>query len=179
NSAKSETYFYFEGGDWYTVTIPGYRVYVASIFELTESDWREKRVFNFNWQNFKTLKAHFPAATNQNFTISFSNNIFGIEEVALADTTKLSSYLESLFNLKSDRILTTHEVTQYDSLYATSPLLQIEIEDIANKKMSLQIYQLEKNKPILGRINEEPILLPTQSSLVLLKQRDYFVLKQE
>jgi hypothetical protein len=179
NSTKSETYFYFEGGDWYTVTIPGYRVYVASIFELTESDWREKRIFNFNWQNFKTLKAHFPAASKQNFTLTFTNNIFSIEEVALADTTKLSNYLESLFNLKAERILTPNEVANYDSLYVAPPLLQIEIEDIANKKMNLKIYQIERDKPIVGRINEECVLLSPQASKFLLKQRDYFVLKQK
>src|SRR5260370_41294162 len=58
---KSETYFQLSDGIPYVFTIPGYRVYVASVFEIPTTDWRDKRVFNFNWQNFKSLEATFPS----------------------------------------------------------------------------------------------------------------------
>jgi hypothetical protein len=176
NPAKSETYFSFDGNDWYVVTIPGYRVYVASIFDLTENDWRDKRVFNFNWQNFKSLKAHFPQQPTQDFTISFANKLFGIEEVAVADTTKLSNYLEAIFNLQAEKILTPEEATKYDSLLAAEPFLQIEIQDIATKTFALKIYSSPgKNNRLVARTKEEAILLPPQAAAVM-RKREYFVL---
>ena len=87
NDQKTETYFQFEGDTPYLVAIPGYRVQVASIFELTENGWRDKKIFNFNWQNFKKLKATFPLRPAANFTVVLANNLFSLEEVAVADTT--------------------------------------------------------------------------------------------
>jgi hypothetical protein len=178
NDQKTETYFQLANDAPYFVTIPGYRVYVASIFELTENEWRDKRVFNFNWQNFKSLKSHLPQQTNQDFTISFANKLFGIEEVAVADTTKLSNYLESIFNLQADRILSQEEATNYDSLFATSPLLQIEIQDIAKRTFGLKIYPPQgKSKLVVAKMNEEPILLQPQAAASVMRRREYFILK--
>lgn len=178
NPAKSETYFSFDGNNWYVVTIPGYRVYVASIFDLTENDWRDKRVFNFNWQNFKSLKAHFPQQPTQDFTISFSNKLFGIEEVAVADTTKLSNYLEAIFSLQAEKILISVEAAKYDSLFTRGPVFEIAIQDIAAKTIDLKIYPLQrKNMPIVAQMNEEVILLPAQAAALVMKRREYFVLK--
>lgn len=178
NPAKSETYFSFDGNDWYVVTIPGYRVYVASIFDLTENDWRDKRVFNFNWQNFKSLKAHFPQQPTQDFTISFANKLFGIEEVAVADTTKLSNYLEAIFNLQAEKILTPGEATKYDSLFAHGPLFEITIQDIAAKNFDLKIYLAKgKTKSVLAQTNGEAIFLPSQVVASVMKKKEYFVLK--
>jgi hypothetical protein len=176
NPAKSETYFSFDGNEWYVVAIPGYRVYVASIFDLTENDWRDKRVFNFNWQNFKSLKAHFPQQPTQDFTISFANKLFGIEEVAVADTTKLSNYLEAIFSLQAEKILTPGEATKYDSLFAHGPLFEITIQDIAAKNFDLKIYSSPgKNSRLFARTKEEAILLPPQAAAVM-RKREYFVL---
>jgi Domain of unknown function (DUF4340) len=178
NDQKTETYFQLANDVPYFVTIPGYRVYVASIFELTENEWRDKRVFNFNWQNFKNLKAHFPQQANQDFTVSFANKLFGIEEVAVADTTKLSNYLEAIFNLQADRILSKEEASAYDSLFATEPFLQIEIQDIAKKTFTLKIFSsIGKNQPIVAQMNEERILLQPQAAASVMRRREYFVMK--
>jgi hypothetical protein len=178
NDQKTETYFQLANDAPYFVTISGYRVYVASIFELSENEWRDKRVFNFNWQNFKSLKSHLPQQTNQDFTISFANKLFGIEEVAVADTTKLSNYLESIFNLQADRILSQEEASTYDSLFANEPLLQIEIQDIAKKTFGLKIYLPQgKSKLVVAKMNEEPILLQPQAAASVMRRREYFVMK--
>jgi hypothetical protein len=78
NDRKTETYFQLAQTKIpYLITIPGYRVYVASIFELTASEWRDKRIFNFNWQNFKSLKAHLPQQANQDdFTCVIGQSAF-------------------------------------------------------------------------------------------------------
>jgi hypothetical protein len=180
NDQKTQTYFQLTGEeDIYFVTIPGYRVYVAGIFELNENGWRDKRIFNFNWQNFKKLRAHFPQQPNQDFTISLANSLFSIEEVAVADTTKLSSFLESVFNLRASQILTNQEKMDYDSLLGTPSIFQLEIEDISKHVLSLSIYGSKSGSQMLLGLagNEEAVLLPAMAARSVMRGRDYFVLK--
>ncbi len=179
NDQKTATYFQLDNDAPYFVSIPGYRVYVASIFELTESEWRNKRVFNFNWQNFKRLKVNFSEHPTQGFTISLANGLFGIEEVTVADTTKLSSYLESIFNLQAERILTEKEAAIYDSLLATSPNFDLVIEDISKKKFELKLFSsASKSTLVLATMNnDERILLQPGAVFNILRKRDYFVFK--
>jgi hypothetical protein len=66
NASKTQTYFLLDGtDDPYLMTIPGYRVYVSGIFELAENGWRDKRIFNFRWENFKSLTASFLSIQNK------------------------------------------------------------------------------------------------------------------
>ncbi len=177
--SKMETYFQFDNDVPYFVTIPGYRVYVASIFELTENEWRNKKVFNFNWQNFKKLNVNLSEYPGQNFTISLANGLFGIEEITVADTTKLSNYLESIFNLQAERILSEKEALNYDSILATSPALDMVIEDISKKKFELKIFpSASKSALVVATMNQgEPILLQPRAVFNILRKRDYFVFK--
>lgn len=178
NEPKTETYFQLPGEQPYFVTIPGYRVYVASIFELTANEWRDKRIFNFNWQNFKSLKSHLPADSAQDFTVTLANGLFGIEEVAVTDTTKLSQYLESIFNLRADRFLTSEEIQQNDSLLGTKPVATLTIQDIAKHQIQLSVFGNSKNSAgILATLNQEPVLLRKEALMAVLRKRTYFVMK--
>ncbi len=176
NDQRSETYFQLaEDKKSYLITIPGYRVFVASLFELSEAEWRDKRIFNFNWQNFKSLKAHFAQQANQDFTISFANQLFGIEEVEVADTTKLSTYLESVFNLQADQF-NTNSSGRYDSLLKTTPAYSITVMDIASRTYKLEVFPpLKGEQVILGRLNDNLSALfnPKQIAQIS-RKRSYF-----
>jgi hypothetical protein len=174
NPAKSETYFHLEGNDWYVVTIPGYRVYVASIFELTENDWREKRIFNFNWQNFKSLRASFAGQASEDFTINAQKQYISIDGIE-ADTTKLLGYLDAVLQMSSDKILSGEEAKQYDSLFNADPSVTISIFDIANREWRLSVFgTASAQKPVLAKLNNEAILLNAKAAAVLLRGRTYF-----
>lgn len=180
NEEKTETYFQLAGDEAiYLVTIPGYRVYAASIFELGESGWRDKRIFNFNWQNFKELKVHFPKRTDQDFSVSLVNNLFSIAEVSVADTTKLSGFLESLFELQAEQILSKTESMRYDSLLSVYPVVELAIQDISKKYIALKIFPPQKGSGvILGRINDsETVLLSPRAAAAVSRGRDFFVMK--
>ncbi|MFM8911853.1 MAG: DUF4340 domain-containing protein [Flammeovirgaceae bacterium] len=175
NPAKSETYFYFEGGDWYVVTIPGYRVYVASVFELTESDWREKRIFNFNWQNFKSLRTTFPQQQSEDFSITAQKQYIAIDGMEAADTTKLLGYLDQVLQMASDKLLSAEEAKSYDSLLNTSPAVTVSIYDIANREWKLSVFGTPlAQKLVLAQSNQEAILLNAKAAAVLLRGRSYF-----
>jgi hypothetical protein len=180
NEEKTETYFQLAGDEAiYLVTIPGYRVYVASIFELGESGWRDKGIFNFNWQNFKELKVHFPKRIDQDFSVSLVNNLFSIAEVPVADTTKLSGFLESLFKLRAEQILSKTESARYDSVLTGDPIVELVIQDISKRSFELKVYPPKRgNSLVVGRMNQsETVLLSPRAVAAVSRGRDFFVLK--
>lgn len=176
NAQKTETYFQLKGGKPYLVTIPGYRVYVASIFELATIDWRDKLVFNFNWQNIKDLQVTFANDGKQNFRASYQNKFFGIEGIASTDTTKLNNFMDALLQLRAERILSKAQAKPHDTLLAHKPIMEISIHDIANRDYTLKIFSTEKGKDFLvGKTNEDVVLLNPFSLKEVFRKRDFFV----
>jgi len=180
NAQNSETYFQLRDGVPYLVTIPGYRVYVASVFEVPASDWRDKTVFNLNWQNIKSVAVKFPKNENQNFTASFQNKIFSVENIKETDTTKLASFMDALIQLRADKILTAEQSHRYDSLIAANSLEEITVRDIADRTYQLKIFPLQKGKsPVIGIRNEEVLELNPLVLREIYKARDSFVAKND
>jgi hypothetical protein len=173
NDRKSETFYELSGeGSPYLVTIPGYRVYVGAIFELTSSDWRDKRIFNFNWQNFKRLTATFQGNEKENFAVSYQNKFFGLEGNPKADTTKLNDYLDAVSLVQAIRYLPKTERAKYDSMLATSPYYTIEVSDIANRSYRLDIYQTNgQDAAVLGKLGDGEAVLISREDLIRLDRK--------
>jgi len=161
NDRKSETYYELAGeSSPYLITIPGYRVYVAAIFELASLDWRDKRIFNFNWQNFKRLTATYKGNEKESFAISFQDAYFGLEGNSQADTTKLNDYLDAVSLIQAIRYLPQGESTAYDSILTTLPYYSIEATDIANRNYRLDLYSPKRGEAVvLGKMGEGPAVL--------------------
>lgn len=177
NDRKTET-FYELGGDNspYLVTIPGYRVYVAAIFELSALDWRDKRIFNFNWQNFKRLTATIHENDKESFAISFQDKFFGMEGNPKADTTKLNDYLDAVSLVQVKRYLPDGESPRYDSMLATRPYCTIEVSDIANRGYRLDLYQPAKqDEVILGKMGDgQAVLIGREDFTRLDRKKSHF-----
>jgi Domain of unknown function (DUF4340) len=177
NTQKTETYFQTKDGKPYVVAIPGYRVYVASIFELTSNDWRDKQVFNFNWQNIKSLEVTFTSDSKQNFNASFRGKFFSIDGIA-TDTAKLDRFMDALFQMHAERILDSMEVKNYTTALLQKPMMEIIIQDIANRSYPLTLFPPEKeSRYMVGKINEEVVLLNPLALKEILRKREYFISK--
>jgi len=168
NDRKSETYYELAGESApYLVTIPGYRVYVAAIFELTSLDWRDKRIFNFNWQNFKKLTADNQQNETENMVISFQDKFFGLEGMPEVDTTKLNDYLDAVSLVQAVRFIPIGESERYDSLLATTPYCTIEVTDIANRSYLLNLYEPQKQDAvILGKMGDGQALIISRDDFI-------------
>jgi hypothetical protein len=179
NIQKTESYFQKAGQPPYVMTVPGYRLYVSYILELDESGWRDKRVFNFNWRNFKSLNMIVPGDPSQNFEVSFKDQFFGITGIDAGDTTKLNDYLDAVSLLNADQFLKPGVSPLYDSLVKTRPAFRIEIKDIADKTYSLDIFTPLKNDPsVLGKIEEnQPVIFNPNNILPIARKRNYFIQK--
>lgn len=180
NAQKSQAYFKNDEDVPYIMVIPGYRVYASGIFELDVNGWRDKRVFNFNWRNFKSLSASFPDEKNQDFTVALIDQYFKIEKMPQTDTARLNNYLDEISYLTANQFIATGYSAKYDSTVKTSPAFVIEIKDIADRSYKLTIFQPIKNDPyVLGQIGEVDLaLFERQRILPLAKGRTYFGGKQ-
>ncbi|MEQ9414490.1 MAG: DUF4340 domain-containing protein, partial [Cyclobacteriaceae bacterium] len=140
NTAKTEAYFMGDDSNPYIMTIPGYRVYVSGVFELAANGWRDRRVFNFNWRNFKKLEAQFSRQSSQNFTIADQGSGFELVSSPPSDTTKLNDYLDAVSLLIAKEYLTSGQVPVYDSLMQTSPIATISVYDLGDNALILDLY---------------------------------------
>ncbi|MBL0741240.1 DUF4340 domain-containing protein [Chryseolinea lacunae] len=171
---KSQTYFSKAGGEPYLVTIPGYRVYVAGIFELPESGWRDKFVFGFNWRNFMRLEAEFPARPADNFAVALQDRFFSIQGLSQADTTKLNDYLDDVSLLTADEFVATTPVL--DSLSKTAPIMTVRVKDIGQREFVLQLFApTAPRQPFRGLIGGQQWALLAEGKVVpILRPKNFF-----
>lgn len=180
NLEKTLTYFYREGDQPYVMTIPGYRIYVASILELDENGWRDKRVFNFNWRNFRKLAVSFSEDAKENFEVSQRDRFFDIAGMN-ADTTRLNNFLDDVSLLTGNGFILPASFPQYDSLLKSSPSMRIVINDIANRNYQLELFQSIPGDPnVLGRVNDRDVMIFDRKKIIrVAKNRTYFTKRRE
>lgn len=175
NDAKTQALFLKEGGDDpYIMTIPGYRVYVSGIFELTESGWRDKIVFGFNWRNFQRLEMTFPGRPKDNFNVALLENYFSVEGLAQVDTTKLNDFLDNVSLLTTEEYLTAND--KLDSLGTVKPVVSILVLDIGRKEYRLQLYPpVGPRRRIYGLINQTQWALFQENKVAgVMRPRNFF-----
>ncbi len=180
NPEKTLTYFYSEGDQPYVITIPGYRIYVASILELDENGWRDKRVFNFNWRNFRKLTLSFSSDAKENFEVNQRDRFFDVAGME-ADTTKLNNFLDDVSLLTGDQIILPKIFPKYDSLLKSPPTVKILINDIANRNYQLELFQGIQGDPnVVGRVNDNDVMIFDRKKIFrIAKNRTYFKKRTE
>lgn len=180
NAGKTEAYFISNDNIPYLMVIPGYRVYAAGVFELDQNGWRDKRIFNFNWRNFKKLTAQFSDPKRKGFVIEDNGFGFDINNTTGTDTTRLNDYLDVVSLLMAKNFVTQGENQAYDSVLQTRPEVTIEILDLGDNKFSLELYEpIKGDGQVAGKLNgAEGVLFDRQQVLPLQRGRDYFLIKR-
>jgi hypothetical protein len=155
NESKNQAYFLKENTNVpYIVTIPGYRVYVSGIFELAESEWRDKFVFGFNWRNFNRLETRFPAKPDQDIVVEMDQGAPVLRGVQEVDTARLNSYLDDISLLTVDDFVPA--TSSLDSLSKTRPTVTVLVTDIGKREYFLQLYAgNDKSMHYFGIINSD------------------------
>lgn len=177
NVGKSEAWFLRVGDDQpFVMIIPGYRVYVSGIFELKASGWRNKRIFDFNWRNFKSLTSVYPREPKEGFTVEMRQRYFGIRELEQADTTKLNDYLDAVSLLLARRFVEPGDATA-DSLMNTGSVASLEIRDIADRTFGLELFAPRKNdQEVYGRTSDgQVVTFEREDVMAIVRRRSYFI----
>ena len=142
NPARTQSYFMLADSDQpYIVEIPGYRNYLSGIFDLTEYQWRDRRLFNTHWRSLQSLKVSYPTNIKSDLNIYFENAFFKVERVSRLDTTALMEYLATYELFEANEFIPRGFSVAYDSLSQLEPLAIIDLEEInAANNQRLSIY---------------------------------------
>jgi hypothetical protein len=140
NSLKTEAYVMRDGMQPYIAVIPGYRVYAAAIFELTSVEWRDKRVFNFNWRNFAGLKI---TQRGESFNITAGDQGILVDGSPKADTAALNAFLDAISLLRVERFLQPGEYSAHLAALERGAEVLFEVSDIAGNVFRLEVFGSE------------------------------------
>ncbi len=169
NKATQQSFIVASTNKPYLVHIPGYRSYVAGIFQVPEADWRSRLVFTTQFTNLNTLKVKY-AKDSLNFR--YKNSFFEIEGMQ-ADSTQLITALEDFLFIQTDQYLQPSELAAFqpDSLVSTPPLVTITCTQLSGTNETLRVYPTRAGKFYLA-------LSPDSSYCVLNKKRFNKILRK-
>jgi hypothetical protein len=171
NLSRTQAYFMREDGTGpHLVVIPGYRVFVTGVFELSAGEWREKLIFDFNWRNFRSLQATFrnPAG---NFQVEMQKGLVSVKDVVETDTARLNTFLDQISLLRVEAYVNTDK--KLDSLGRTLPLAGFTISDIGDRTFFLKVYEMDQQ--FYGFIHgNQWAILPEKRVLGLLRPKEFF-----
>lgn len=180
NASKTQAYFTKPGEDEvYVMVIPGYRVYTAGIFELEESGWKDKYVFNFNWRNFQSMNVTVEDSPENSFEIAMGKSYFEVKGLAEVDTTRLNDYIDAISLLTVDYYLTKTASQEYADMFATAPGFEIKVFDIGGKSYTLKLFPQQGGQQVLGVFQgSQAAQFDVRKVAPLLRNRSWFDPKQ-
>jgi hypothetical protein len=129
NATKTKTFF-TKGDQSYEVEIPGYRDYLANIFELNLDQWRDRLVYNGSWRTIQNLKLDYPQSDEYDFDIRFNEQFFAVGGVERIDSSAVIDYLNQFQYLQANERVSPGRFPKYDSLAQTQPLAILTLESI-------------------------------------------------
>jgi hypothetical protein len=177
NTSKTQSFFRDpKSGKIFLMTIPGYRVYVSGIFEMTTGKWRDKLVLGaFNWRNFQSLEARFSEKPRENFKVQAEGpGMLGISGIR-ADTAKLNAFLYDVSMIAVEDYPESQRLK--DSLTQVKPFLNLVITDIANKEYVLNVFRENKNGVLGLWMENQPVLLNPETARSIIRPKSFFIQK--
>ncbi|MDL5047946.1 DUF4340 domain-containing protein [Oscillatoria amoena NRMC-F 0135] len=175
NLQKTQAYFLKQGETTpYAMVIPGYRVYVSGIFEVNEAGWLDKRIFNFNWRNFTSLKVTFPVSTDE-YEVTFDGKIFSLAGIA-TDTARLNTFLDDVSLLEADRLEFNEPLR--DSLARQKPEVSLQVATLSGKVYSLSLFMVPGSNTVYGLMGSNPVaVFDSRKVSPIMRRRHWFALK--
>lgn len=138
----------------YIVEIPGYRNFLAGIFQLDKNGWRDPLVFDINWSNLSQVRVIYPDQQQNSFNVTYDDPFYRVSEVEQTDSTKLVDFLDEVSLLYVNDYLNEHEEQKFAEYIKPGPQAAIQVEDVGNNVYTLEIYDnLPNGKEIIGRID--------------------------
>ncbi len=180
NEERGITYYRESSGEpVYLMEIPGYRSYLAGIYELDENGWRYPRVYDFNWRNLKDVHVEYPKNSDSGFDISSKEGFYSVNQIEETDTTKLTNFLDDLSLLYVNDFLFPAEITRYDSLKDVLEA-QITVRDVGDNEYLMEVLgTLPGKSEILIRIDSSQYALAQYDALrKIMRPRKFFVKKE-
>lgn len=175
NKNDQSSYIMGSDGKPYLMHIPGYRSYVAGIFEVPESDWRTRRVFSAQFTNLNSLKLKY--ADGDSISFRYKDSFFEIEGMH-ADSTQLITSLENLLFLQTDQYLLPSEMHNYvdPNFDPDKPMVWISATKLAGTTENVRLYDTKPKKPFYLAITPDSsycLFNKKRMERILVKKKDF------
>ncbi|MCF6353405.1 MAG: hypothetical protein L3J06_10375 [Cyclobacteriaceae bacterium] len=173
--SESQTSFVInEDKDGYMVHIPGYRSFVAGIFQVPPSDWRSRRTFTAMFTNLNSLKIKYQT---DSIEFRYKNSFFEIVGMD-ADSTQLITSLENLLFLQTDQYLAEEELAKYEveTVTKNAPMVLISASKLSGATEYVRIFDTSENQPyFIGLSPDSSFCLFNKKRLqkLLVKKSDF------
>jgi len=175
NETKTKTYFSDESGV-YEMEIPGYRDYLAGIFELKMNQWRNREIFSGNWRTIQKLEI----IQESTLSIRFDDNFYLVDGIAALDSNSIVDYLNQYEHLQVNEIVTQDQIPTLDEIIQEAPLATIVIESIDyNSEKKIIVYPKKDDQPyhVIRTENDLTAVVDARRITNLLVSPSYFQFK--
>lgn len=178
NEQQGLTYITKKDEDIFLVEIPGYRSYLAGIFELDANAWRDPLVFDVNWRNLQQVSMIIPESPESGFDIVYDGGQYQIKGLAETDTTKLYNVLDDISLLYVNDYLSESEVEELDQNDFT-PTATIVVEDVGQNKYTMEVLQEldARNVYLIRKDSTDYAILDREKLIRVLRPKRYFEVK--
>ena len=167
NANKTKTYF-IQNQKVYQVYIPGYRDFLASIYELKRDQWRDRLVFNGNWRTIQKIEVVYPEKSHKNLLIHFENTFYEVDGLDQIDSSAVVAYLNKFEFLQANERISLGFSPAFDSLSKTSPEAIISIWDIKYKlPIQIRIFPQLSDQSIRLIMDQNNELMVFESKRIL------------
>ncbi|GEM_PF-456106 len=132
-ASQKITYFYRPDDERaYIIDIPGYTNYISAIFNLTELQWKDRKLFESPWQSIQSLTIERPSTPEDDISFSYKNSFPGIDQLNMnkVDTARMINYLEQFAYFETNEHVDISRFDQFDSLSRTPPIGKIKLTDL-------------------------------------------------
>ena len=165
----------------YIVEIPGYRSYLAGVYELDVNGWRNPRIFDFNWANLRGVEVQYPQKREKGFKVGFEESFYQVHSIAETDSSKVTDFLDNVSLLYANDFLGHTEITKYKKEIIGPPQAVISVYEVGGKAYTLEVYEaLPNNREIIGRKDSIDYAIFDISRIRnILKPKTYFRKKEE
>ena len=144
---ETGTYMYLDGSSIpFVVHIPGFVGYVSGRYILNEGDWRDTRIFNSNFNNFKSVSVSYPDSSKYNFNIQLNNGNFELylgndqSQKIEANQESLKIYTAQFHKVSAEGILKDVSVGFIDSIKHATPFCSITVKTNTKLTDKLDLY---------------------------------------
>ena len=143
------TYMIMEGSDLpFILKIPGFNGFLNVRYNTEINEWREKIIFNYQFQDIAKVKVEYPGNNDQSFiAVSNGNNTFSLTELNgkpvefKFDTLKVKEFISSCKFIGFEAyIMDSLQDFKRDSLSKQPILARYTVEDFNGKKKSFKTH---------------------------------------
>lgn len=175
NADKGLTFMSQPQEDIYIAEIPGYRSYLAGIFEVDKQGWRDPLVFDINWRNIQSVRMIYPNQSENSFDVSFNDGEYKISQLQKTDTTKLFNLLDEVSRLYVNDYLKESEVEGY-ALQKDTTIATIALIDVGGNFNTLEIMgEIDgQNTHLVKKDSSDFGLISSEMLRTALRPRGFF-----